>query len=86
MGICSSPYNNQNYYVRNKQMQKIFIIIGVAFIAIGVLLPWLTRFGLGHMPGDIIIKKNNFTFYFPVITCAILSIIITLFFGLFQNK
>lgn len=60
---------------------KIFIIIGIAFVAIGVLLtlnlriPWL-----GKLPGDIVIEKENMRFYFPLATCLLISILLTALF------
>ena len=65
---------------------KVFIIIGVVIAGIGIILvltpkvPWL-----GKLPGDILIKKDNFRFYFPVTTCIIISIILTLLFYLFKR-
>jgi uncharacterized protein HemY len=65
---------------------KVLIIIGVVIAGIGIILvlrpevPWL-----GKLPGDILIKKDNFRFYFPVTTCIIISIILTLLFYLFKR-
>jgi len=65
---------------------KVLIIIGLVIAGIGILLvltpnvPWL-----GKLPGDILIKKDNFKFYFPVTTCIIISIILTLLFYLFRR-
>ena len=65
---------------------KMLILLGVFIIAIGVLLligdkiPWI-----GRLPGDILIKKKNFTFYFPITTSIIISIILTLLFTLFRK-
>jgi uncharacterized protein HemY len=65
---------------------KILIITGLAIAGIGVLLvltpkvPWL-----GKLPGDILIKKDNVRFYFPITTCVIISIILTLLFYLFRK-
>ena len=57
-------------------IQKPFIIIGVLFILIGLLYPFLKDLGLGKLPGDIIVKKENSTFYFPIVTCIIVNIVI----------
>lgn len=57
---------------------KILIIVGIILIFVGLLLPLLQRIGLGSLPGDIIIRKKNFTFYFPIVTCIIVSIVISL--------
>jgi len=65
---------------------KLLILLGVFIILIGVLLllgekiPWV-----GRLPGDIIIRKKNFTFYFPLATSILISIILTLFFWIFRR-
>jgi uncharacterized membrane protein YkgB len=65
---------------------KLLILLGVLIIVIGLLLlvgekiPWV-----GRLPGDIIIRKKNFTFYFPLATSIIISIILTLLFTLFRK-
>ena len=65
---------------------KVLIIIGLVIVGIGILLllspkvPWI-----GKLPGDILIKKDNFRFYFPLTTCIIISIILTLLFYLFRK-
>ncbi len=65
---------------------KILIIFGIAMAGIGILLvlapkiPWL-----GKLPGDILVKKDNFHFYFPLTTCIIISIVLTLLFYLFRR-
>ena len=65
---------------------KMLILLGVLIIVIGLLLlvgekiPWI-----GKLPGDIIIRKKNFTFYFPLATSILISIILTLFFALFRR-
>ena len=59
-------------------IQKIFIIIGVLFIIVGLLYPFLKDIGLGRLPGDIVIKKENSSFYFPIVTCIVVSVVISL--------
>jgi len=59
-------------------IQKTLIIIGVLFILVGLLYPFLKDIGLGRLPGDIIIKKENSSFYFPIITCLIVSVVVSL--------
>lgn len=57
---------------------KILIIGGVITILVGVLLIFSDRIPLvGKMPGDIIIQKNNFLIYFPIVTCIILSVLLS---------
>jgi hypothetical protein len=65
---------------------KMLILLGVFIILIGVLfligekIPWIGRF-----PGDILIKKEKVTFYFPITTSILISIILTLLFTLFRK-
>jgi hypothetical protein len=66
-------------------MSRALIIIGLLIVAIGLLWPWLSKLGLGRLPGDIVIRGANSTFYFPVVTCLILSVVASLIFWLFRR-
>ncbi|KTD04266.1 DUF2905 domain-containing protein [Fluoribacter gormanii] len=66
-------------------IQKILIIIGIILLIIGIFWPLIKKLGLGKLPGDIIIQKGNFTFYFPVSTCILISLIIMLIFWFFNK-
>ena len=57
-------------------MQRIIIGLGILLILVGLLWPLIKKSGLGHLPGDFIIRKGNFTFYFPLTTSIIISLII----------
>ena len=59
-------------------IQKTFIIFGALLIFISLFYPYLRDIGLGRLPGDIIIKKENLSFYFPIVTCIVVSIFISL--------
>jgi len=61
-------------------MAKLFIFIGVIFIIIGLILYFFKDFPLFRLPGDIVIKKENFTFYFPITSSILLSIILSVIF------
>ena len=65
-------------------MQKIVIIIGIIILALGLLYPFLKKIGLGQLPGDIIYKSDNSTFFFPIVTCIIISVVLTVIFNLFK--
>ena len=65
-------------------MQKILIIIGIILLIIGLLYPYIKKLGFGQLPGDILFKTGNSTFFFPVMTCLIISIILTIIFNLFK--
>lgn len=69
-------------------MGKILIIVGAIIAASGVLLLLFRHTGipLGKLPGDILIQRKNFTFYFPIVTSIILSILLTLIFWLVGRK
>ena len=66
-------------------VSKILIFIGAGLIVLGIALPLLTKAGFGKFPGDILIKKGDFTFYFPLTTCILLSLLISFIFKLFQR-
>ncbi len=59
-------------------LSKIFIVIGILFILSGILIKYAKIFPFGHLPGDIYIQKDNFSFYFPIATSILLSIILSL--------
>lgn len=66
-------------------MGRTLIIIGIVLVILGLLWPWLQKSGLGRLPGDIVLERDNFRFYFPLTTSIIVSIIITLLFWLFRK-
>ncbi|HEY1638234.1 MAG TPA: DUF2905 domain-containing protein [Rhizomicrobium sp.] len=66
-------------------IRKLLIAVGLLFVAAGLLWPWLSRLGLGRLPGDIAIQRQNFSFYFPVVTCLVISAVATLLFWLFRK-
>lgn len=66
-------------------MRRILIIIGIVLVILGILWPWLQKTGLGRLPGDIALERDNFRFYFPITTSIIISIVITLLFWLFRK-
>ncbi|MDE0159195.1 MAG: DUF2905 domain-containing protein [Candidatus Dadabacteria bacterium] len=66
---------------------RIIIILGAMLIALGVILPYAAKLDFfGKLPGDIKIKRENFSFYFPIATCIVLSILLTLLGNLFFRK
>ena len=66
-------------------IQKTIIIIGILFILVGLLYPFLRDIGLGKLPGDIVIKKENSSFYFPIVTCLIVSVVVSLILMFFKK-
>ena len=65
-------------------MQKILIILGMILLIVGLLYPFVKKIGFGQLPGDIIIKSGNSTFFFPIVTCIIISVILTIIFNFFK--
>lgn len=60
--------------------------MGAVLFFVGLLLHYGGRFlSLGRLPGDIIVQRGNFTFYFPVVTCILLSLLLTLVLSLFRR-
>lgn len=66
-------------------MAKILITIGVILVLVGLLWPWITRLGLGRLPGDIVIERDNFRLYLPITTSIVVSIVLTVIFWLFRK-
>ena len=67
------------------QLGKFLVIVGVLLVVAGLLLMAGTRFsffGLGRLPGDITYKGKNVQFYFPIVTCLVLSVVLMLVFWL----
>ena len=65
-------------------MQKILIILGIIILIIGLLYPYIKKLGFGQLPGDMIFKSGNLTFFLPIVTCIIISLILTIIINLFK--
>jgi hypothetical protein len=66
-------------------MQRFLIIAGIVAIAFGVAWPWLARLGLGRLPGDIQVERDGFSFYIPLTTTIVVSIVVSLLVWLFRR-
>jgi hypothetical protein len=66
-------------------MSRFLIILGLVIVVIGLLWPLLTRLGLGRLPGDIAIQRGNFSFYFPIVTCLVISVLLSAMLWLFNR-
>jgi hypothetical protein len=64
---------------------RFLIVLGAVLILLGLLMPWLGKLGLGRLPGDIVIERENFSFYFPITTSILLSLLLSLIFWLLQR-
>ena len=68
---------------------KILIGIGVAFVAVGLvvlLAERFTFFRIGRLPGDIVYRRGNYTFYFPLVTSILISLLLTFLFWIFGRR
>lgn len=68
-----------------EHLARILLIGGGLIVAVGLLLFLLSRLGLGKLPGDILIQRENFTFYFPLATMILVSIVLTLLLNLLRR-
>lgn len=59
-------------------MQRALIAIGAVLLFVGLAWPWLSKLGLGHLPGDIRIETDHGVFFFPIVTCLIISVVLSL--------
>ncbi len=59
-------------------MQRALIILGLVLLAAGLAWPWLSKLGLGRLPGDIRIETESGGFYFPIVTCLVISVALSL--------
>jgi hypothetical protein len=66
-------------------LQRFLIGLGLVIIAIGVLWPVLSRIGIGRLPGDIMFQRGGATFYFPLATSIIISIVLSVVLWLFNR-
>jgi len=66
-------------------MSRTLIVVGLAIVAVGLLWPWLSKLPLGRLPGDIVIERDNFSFYFPITTMIIVSVVISVIVWFFRK-
>lgn len=66
-------------------MQRLLIVIGVVILAAGLLWPWVTKLGLGRLPGDIRIETQHGVFYFPLATSLLISVVLSVLLWLLRR-
>jgi polyferredoxin len=70
-----------------QEIGKTLIIFGIILLGLGLLLTFAQKIPfLGRLPGDILIQKKNFTFYFPLVTSILISVILSLVFWLWSRR
>ncbi len=66
-------------------MQRLLIILGILIALAGVAWPWLSKLPLGRLPGDIVIDRPGFKFFFPITTMIIVSVVLSVIAWLFRR-
>lgn len=64
---------------------KLLVTLGIILVVVGIAWPWLSKLGLGRLPGDIAVKRDGFAFYFPITTSIIVSILLSLILWLLRR-
>jgi hypothetical protein len=59
-------------------MVRWLIVLGLVLVVVGLLWPWLDKLGLGRLPGDIVIERENFRLYLPITTSILISLVLSL--------
>jgi len=66
-------------------MQKTLIVIGAVVLVVGLAWPWISALPFGRLPGDIVIKRDNVTFYFPLTSMILISVLLSAILWLFRR-
>ena len=66
-------------------MQRFLIVVGAVLLLAGLVWPWLSRLGLGRLPGDVRIETAHGVFYFPIMTCVIISVVLSIVVWFFRR-
>ncbi len=69
----------------NRDLGRLLIVLGGLLLLAGILLTAFGRLGLGRLPGDFVYRRGSFTFYFPLVTSIILSLVLSLLLWLFRR-
>ena len=59
-------------------MARWLVGIGIVLVVLGLAWPWLSKLGLGRLPGDVHIERDGFNFYFPITTSIVVSLVVSL--------
>jgi hypothetical protein len=66
-------------------MQRLLAILGITLLIAAASWPWLARLPWGRLPGDIVVERPNFRFYFPLATMIVVSVVLSLLARLFRR-
>jgi len=66
-------------------MRRVLIVLGLLFVVIGLAWPWVSKLPLGRLPGDIVVNRPDFRFFFPITTMIVVSLLLSLLLWLFRR-
>jgi len=66
-------------------MQRLFVIAGIVLLAIGLAWPWISKLPIGRLPGDIHVVREGYSFHFPIVTCIVISLLISALLWIFRK-
>ena len=66
-------------------MSRFLITLGIVFLALGILWPWLSKIGLGRLPGDIVYQREGLRLYIPITSSILISLLLSLLLWLFRR-
>jgi hypothetical protein len=66
-------------------MGRMLVVVGAVLLVVGLLMSLGAKVPLGRLPGDIVYRKGNFAFYFPLVTCILISLVLTAIFSLLRR-
>jgi hypothetical protein len=65
-------------------LRSLILVVGLVLVAVAVAWPIVSRY-FGRLPGDIVVRRPGFTFVFPIVTCLLLSLLVTLLLWIFRR-
>lgn len=68
-----------------RELGRVLMLVGGVLLLAGIVLTAFGGLGLGRLPGDFVYRRGNFTFYFPIVTSILLSIVLSLLLWLFRR-
>jgi formate hydrogenlyase subunit 3/multisubunit Na+/H+ antiporter MnhD subunit len=66
-------------------VSKWLITLGLVLVAAGLLWPVMSKLGLGRLPGDIVMRRDGFSLYFPLMTCLVISVVVSILIWIFRR-
>jgi hypothetical protein len=67
-------------------VSKWLIIVGLILVAAGLLWPVMSKLGLGRLPGDIVVRRDGFGLYFPLMTSLVISVVVSIVIWIFRRQ